>query len=280
MTRYLPRHARATGAPGPSLSSTSTPAGASAAPASRRALLRGGAMGASALTVGGLATAPALAATVPSGIPGQDVSTYQGTVDWKAQMAKGSRFAFIKATEGNTWHSSTFNQQYSSATKTGIIRGAYHFARPDSGGPERQVEAFLNGGGGWTSDGRTLPGMLDMESVSGVPANFGHTKTELRRWISGFISAYQAAVGRRPIVYTNAHWWDTNVGDFAPAHTPLQIAYYSSKRPTDMPGRWWASDMWQFSDSGPFAGDSSVFQGTESAFRSFVADKDYSPRGI
>ncbi|MFE5774874.1 MULTISPECIES: GH25 family lysozyme [Brachybacterium] len=277
MTRYLPRHARAAGATGPS---RPLPTSDSRHPASRRALLRGGAVGVSALTVGGLATAPALAASIPAGIPGQDVSTYQGSVDWKAQMSKGSRYAFIKATEGNTWHSSTFSQQYSSATKAGIIRGAYHFARPDSGGPEKQVDAFLNGGGGWSADGRTLPGMLDLESVSGVPANFGLSQKEMQTWISGFISAYRSAVGRRPMIYTNANWWDKYVGDFAPAHTPMQIAYYSSKKPTNLPGRWWDWDMWQFSDSAPFAGDSSVFQGSESAFTSFVSDKDYAPRGI
>jgi GH25 family lysozyme M1 (1,4-beta-N-acetylmuramidase) len=291
VSRYVPRHARATGAPGPSRPDSDRPASAaddvpssssassgSRGSASRRSLLRGGAVGVSALTVGGLSMTPALAA--PAGIPGQDVSSYQGRIDWKAQMAEGSRYAFIKATEGRTWHSDTFNQQYTSASSAGIIRGAYHFGRPDSGDPETQCEAFLNGGGGWSDDGRTLPGMLDMESVDGVPADFGLSQQELRSWISGFIASYRKAVGRRPMVYTNAHWWDTVVGDYAPAHTPLQIARYSSSKPTDLPGRWWDWDMWQHSASGPFAGDSSVFQGGESSFTSFVGDAGYTPRGI
>ncbi|PWH05722.1 lysozyme [Brachybacterium endophyticum] len=286
MSRYVPRHARATGAPGPSfLSRRSTPRNlrsdeSGSGASSRRALLRGGAVGVSALTIGGLASAPASAASIPAGIPGQDVSTYQGSVDWAAQKAAGSRYVFIKATEGATWRSSTFNQQYRSATSAGLIRGAYHFARPDSGDPEGQCEAFLNGGGGWSADGQTLPGLLDMEAVSGVPNDFGLSQQQLRDWISGFIAAYKAETGRRPMVYTNANWWDEVVGDFAPSNTPLQVAYYSSSRPSKMPGRWWDWDMWQFSDSGPFAGDSSVFQGTESEFEAFVGDAGYSPRGI
>jgi len=34
----------------------------------------------------------------PKGI---DVSSYQGSVDWNAAIAKGVSFAYIKATEGN-----------------------------------------------------------------------------------------------------------------------------------------------------------------------------------
>src|SRR5437867_11770370 len=36
----------------------------------------------------------------PAGLPGLDVSSWQGDVDWVAIAANGGRFAYIKATEG------------------------------------------------------------------------------------------------------------------------------------------------------------------------------------
>ena len=56
-----------------------------------------------------------------------------------------------------------FSSQYTGAAKAGLIRGAYHFARPDSSSGAAQAKYFASNGGGWTSDGITLPGALDIE---------------------------------------------------------------------------------------------------------------------
>ena len=78
MSSYRPRH-------------LAPPAEAAdpASGASRRSVLRGGALGAMALGTGTAAlAAPAAQA---AGIYGQDVSGWQGEVDWAAQAAAGSR---------------------------------------------------------------------------------------------------------------------------------------------------------------------------------------------
>jgi hypothetical protein len=44
-----------------------------------------------------------------------------------------------------------------------MIRGAYHFARPHTTSGVIQAEYFVDHGGGWSGDGTTLPGALDIE---------------------------------------------------------------------------------------------------------------------
>ena len=59
-----------------------------------------------------------------------------------------------------------FSANYVGATNAGLIRGAYHFAHPDSSSGATQAKYFLAHGGGWSSDGITLPGALDIECES------------------------------------------------------------------------------------------------------------------
>jgi GH25 family lysozyme M1 (1,4-beta-N-acetylmuramidase) len=56
-----------------------------------------------------------------------------------------------------------FNHNYIGATDNKIIRGAYHFAHPDTSTGAAQAEYFLAHGGGWSADGITLPGAIDLE---------------------------------------------------------------------------------------------------------------------
>lgn len=59
-----------------------------------------------------------------------------------------------------------FSNNYVAATNAGIIRGGYHFAHPDASSGATQAQYFLAHGGGWSSDGITLPGALDIECTS------------------------------------------------------------------------------------------------------------------
>ncbi|EWS82754.1 GH25 family lysozyme [Brachybacterium phenoliresistens] len=276
MSPYRPRHRRT---PEPPQTSSTAPGGGH----TRRHLLRAGAFGASAAVgIPALAAAPSAMAegVVHQEIHGQDVSSWQGDVDWGRQWELGSRFAWVKATEGNTWKSPTFSSQYRGADRVGMPRGGYHFARPDTGDPITQCDAFLDGGGGWTPDGRTLPGMVDFETSPGRPANYGLSRSDLRSWISQFSSHYRENTGRRPVIYTNAHWWNDNVGSWTPRNSPLHIANYSYDPIASLPGRWWGWELWQYSPSGPFAGDSNVWYSGEDDFARFVAEVDYGANGI
>ncbi|XTR52900.1 GH25 family lysozyme [Pseudarthrobacter sp. So.54] len=97
------------------------------------------------------------------GVQGLDVSYYQAGVNWQQQWTMGARFAYIKATEGNYYSNAVFGAQYRGSRDVGMIRGAYHYANPAASSGADQAKIFVQGGGGWTADGYTLPPVLDFE---------------------------------------------------------------------------------------------------------------------
>ena len=73
---------------------------------------------------------------------GIDVSHYQGKVDWTKVAASGITFACAKATEGTTYVDDTFATNWGGMHKAGLIRCAYHFARPGDS-PVDQAQHFV-----------------------------------------------------------------------------------------------------------------------------------------
>jgi len=163
----------------------------------RKRLLTGvGALiSAAALTVG-VVTFAAPAGAV-AGIPGMDVSGYQGNVNWTAAWNNGARFAYVKATEGTSYTNPYFAQQYNGSYNVGMIRGAYHFARPNVSGGATQADYFVAHGGGWSGDGKTLPGALDIEwNPYAGGTCYGLSTTGMVAWIKAFSDEYHARTTR------------------------------------------------------------------------------------
>lgn len=67
------------------------------------------------------------------------------------------------------------NQWCSGATNAGLIRGAYHFAHPDTSTGAAQATFFAAHGGGWSADGITLPGAIDLEGAHTFKHILWHT---------------------------------------------------------------------------------------------------------
>jgi GH25 family lysozyme M1 (1,4-beta-N-acetylmuramidase) len=223
-----------------------------------------------ALTLTGLVAAQPAQAV--DSVAGLDVSAYQGNVDWSTAYANGARFAYIKATEGTTYTNSYFAQQYNGSYGAGMIRGAYHFALPNNSGGAAQADFFVDNGGGWSADGQTLPGALDIEynPYSGGTC-YGLTQADMVAWIQAFSSEYQARTGRYPTIYSTTDWWTTCTGNssaFA-ANSPLWIARYSSSAGT-LPAGWGYYTFWQNSDSGTFPGDQDQFNGAYSQLQAIA----------
>ncbi|TFK37987.1 glycoside hydrolase family 25 protein [Crucibulum laeve] len=201
----------------------------------------------------------------PQGI---DVSGFQPSVNWATVKANGLSFAFIKATEGTTFISSTFSSQYVGATNAGFIRGAYHFAHPDSSSGAAQANFFLAHGGGWSGDGITLPGVLDIEYNPNGAECYGLSAAAMVNWISDFSNTYHAATTRYVrslnghLIYTTTDWWTTCTGNSAAFanNNPLWIARYASAIGT-LPAGWPFATFWQYADSGPNPGDQDLFNG-------------------
>ncbi|KXN82457.1 Lysozyme M1 [Leucoagaricus sp. SymC.cos] len=179
------------------------------------------------------ALALALPAMVSAANPkGIDVSGYQPSVNWNTVKANGGTFAYIKATEGTGYKNPSFSSQYMhvGATNAGFIRGSYHFARPDISSGATQANYFLANGGGWSADGITLPGALDIEYNPYGATCYGLSTSAMVAWIKDFSNTYHSKTGRYPVIYTTTDWWKTctsNASGFQ-NDNPLWIARYSS----------------------------------------------------
>ncbi|KAI6149262.1 glycoside hydrolase family 25 protein [Pisolithus tinctorius] len=201
----------------------------------------------------------------PQGI---DVSDYQPNIDWTTVVNNGIVFVYIKATEGTSYISPSFSSQYTGATNAGLIRGGYHFAHPDKSSGATQANYFLAHGGGWSADGITLPGALDIEYNPNGAECYGLTASEMITWIKDFSNTYHAATSRYPVIYTTMDWWSTCTGNSASfaSDNPLWIADWSSTLGT-LPAGWAYTSFWQYADSGPNPGDADLWNGDVSGLQ-------------
>ncbi|MFB9734217.1 lysozyme [Streptomyces thermocoprophilus] len=197
-------------------------------------------------------------------IEGVDVASYQRDVDWATLWNSGTRWAYAKATEGTYYTNPYFAQQYNGSYTTGMIRGAYHFATPDTTSGATQADYFVDRGGGWSGDGRTLPGALDIEWNPYGDACYGKSQSGMVSWIRDFLDRYKARTGRAAVIYTATSWWTQCTGNYSGfgASNPLWIARYAST-PGTLPAGWATHTMWQYTSTGATVGDHDRFNGTQ-----------------
>ncbi|HEX7306636.1 GH25 family lysozyme [Lentzea sp.] len=202
-------------------------------------------------------------------VNGIDVSSHDHdgkTLNWADRRAAGEEFAFVKATEGTSYVNPYFGQDNQGAKAAGLYVGAYAFGRPDLGNPAGQANHFADNLQ-WSTDGRTLPPFLDLEwpYLSGTPDCYGLSQSEMRSWISTFLTTVQARIGRTPMIYTNVNWWNPCTGSSgAFSGYPLDISSCGSTPPS-VPG--WGSNwtFWQYDIDACKRGaahDSMVFNGS------------------
>lgn len=217
------------------------------------------------------------------GILGQDVSGWQTGVNWAAQYAAGSRFAYIKASEGTYYTSSQFASQYNGSYAAGLIRGAYHFATPNTTDGATQARFFAANGGGWSPDGHTLPPLLDIEyATDGSGTCWGLTTGQMTQWISSFVTTMRALTGVNPAIYSTTNWWNQCTGSSNTFGAyPLFVARYGTSTPGALPASWLDWAMWQFADAGTFAGDQDIFNGTQTQLVQFaLGAQNHPPIGV
>jgi GH25 family lysozyme M1 (1,4-beta-N-acetylmuramidase) len=199
-----------------------------------------------------------------AGLPGLDVSSHQGNVNWTTVKNNGAKFAYVKATEGTSYTNPYFSQQYVGSYNVGLIRGAYHFATPNTSGGAAQADYFAAHGGAWSADHHTLPGALDIEYNPYGATCYGLSQASMRSWIHAFVNEYHAKTGRWAVIYSTLDWWTSCTGNsdttFA-QNDPLWIARYSSSAGT-LPAGYGAYTIWQYASSGTFPGDQDTFNGS------------------
>jgi GH25 family lysozyme M1 (1,4-beta-N-acetylmuramidase) len=194
----------------------------------------------------------------PVGYPvgGIDLSSHdhgQYTMAWRTEVAAGSEFVYIKATEGSTYVNPNFAADYIAARTAHRYVGAYVFARPDRGNPVGQAEHFLRNAR-FTRDAKTLVPFVDLEwPYGGIRLNacYNLTPAQMRAWIRAFIGRIEAGIGRKPMIYTNTYWWNPCTGnDPSFGDHPLDIANYTKRAPT-LPAGWSTFALWQYVPGNP-----------------------------
>ncbi|MCW2686411.1 MAG: hydrolase [Mycobacterium sp.] len=193
---------------------------------------------------------------------GHDVSGHQGLVNWPQAAGAGARFTYVKATEGTGYVNPQFAQQYDGAHANGLIRGAYHFARPDVSSGAAQAEYFIAHGGDWRRDGTTLPGALDVEYNPYGDACYGKNQADMTAWIADFTRTYLAKMRRSALIYTSTSWWKRCTGNTAAFgdSDPLWLARYAPAV-GELPAGWQKQSIWQFAASGGLPGDQNYYNG-------------------
>ena len=199
-------------------------------------------------------------------IHGIDVSRYQDRIDWERvkKMQVGNtklHFVFIKATEGTNLVDSQFERNWVHASKQKMVRGAYHFFRPNFS-PKDQAILFakmvkLSAG--------DLPPVVDIEEECGM------TVEQVRKYTKQFLEMLKLRYGVKPILYTNQDFYKrhfANQADFD--GYPLWIAHYHVNELELPDDRDWR--FWQHSDRGNVNGinsdvDFNVFEGDSAEFQ-------------
>lgn len=221
---------------------------------------------------------------------GIDISSYQGTIDWPTVKSSGISFASMKATEGTNITDNMFSTNWANAKAAGILRGAYHFARPSESSAQTQASHFLNvvdAAGGETE----LPAILDVED------NGGLSNQALSDWIQAWVNAVHTATHKMPLIYTYPYFASTHLTS-ALSSIPIWIAEYGVSQPQDVNG-WTSWTFWQYSDTGSVPGisgnvDLDVYAGSEAQlndaynpqqktynqFHVFVLDHPYLAIGV
>lgn len=197
-------------------------------------------------------------------IQGIDVSRWQDEIDWDKVKDAGTRFAFIKATEGGDHLDPNFRRNWDGAKKAGVPRGAYHFVwwcRP----AKDQVRWFKRH---IPRDPDALPPVLDVEWQNGSQCTRKVSREDALAKIRTMLAALQAHTGKKPIIYTDINFHeDILEGEFndypywlRSTAAPLKHRYARTK---------W--EFWQFTTTGRVPGitgdvDRNAFFGSESEF--------------
>ena len=134
---------------------------------------------------------------------GIDVSEYQGKISWSyvdtIEKKYPLHFVFIRATVGKDRKDRQFDTNWLGAKENKMIRGAYHYYRPNENSLE-QAELFITTVRLQKGD---LPPVLDIEKL---PKNqsIANLKLGLKRWLK----AVEAHYGVKPIIYTGERYYD------------------------------------------------------------------------
>ncbi|MEZ7514276.1 glycoside hydrolase family 25 protein [Flavobacterium frigidarium] len=175
---------------------------------------------------------------------GIDVSEYQGNIKWEdlgsIEETYAINFVFIRATVGSDCPDRKFSKNWLEAKENKIIRGAYHYYRPNENSLD-QAELFIKNVRLSKGD---LPPVLDIEQL---PKNqsIRQLKVGLRKWLQAIEDHYKV----RPIIYTGEKYYDSFLKEEFSDYL-FWIANYNFYR-EKIQDNWL---FWQFTEKGSLPG--------------------------
>ena len=175
---------------------------------------------------------------------GLDVSEFQGKIDWTLvetiEENYPLEFVFIRATAGNDRVDGQFEENWLGAKNRKIIRGAYHYYRPNENSLE-QAKLFIKTVHLHKGD---LPPVLDIEKLP-KGQSLDSLKIGLRRWLNAVEAHYKV----KPIIYTGEKYYDDFLKDDFSDYL-FWIANYNFYR--EKIGEDWL--FWQFTEKASVPG--------------------------
>ena len=187
---------------------------------------------------------------------GFDVSEYQSEIDWEQtyhiEEAFELSFVFIRATAGKDKIDSRFKENWNGAKARQLIRGAYHYYRPNENSKE-QARNFIKN---VTLQKGDLPPVLDIEKLP-KKQSVECLKIGLRNWLTAIEKHYKV----KPIIYSGeSYYTDFLKEEFS--EYPLWIANYNFWR-NELEADW---HFWQFTEKAKIEGieypiDLNIFNG-------------------
>ncbi|WP_314243647.1 GH25 family lysozyme [Empedobacter tilapiae] len=189
---------------------------------------------------------------------GVDVSHYQGKIDWTKMHTiyhlYPINFAFIRSTMGTTSIDDTFEDNWKGAKENNILRGAYHFYRPDENST-LQAENFIKK---VKLENGDLPPVLDIETLPRT-----QSMERLVEGIKNWCKIIEDHYDIKPIIYTSDKYFE----DYLQNHFEGYIIWIANYNfwVQEMKGHW---DFWQFTEKATIEGverykiDVNIYNGT------------------
>lgn len=188
---------------------------------------------------------------------------YSGTPEADVVKALASDFVIVKASEGATYVNPKHDEHVQRTRTAGKLVGHYHYARPESNGPDTEARSFLRAA-------KALPGdvvVLDFEPPQILPV--------YPAWVLGFADVVTSTTGAPCWLYTNQSQGRALMSLSTPeqrvqlALMPLWKAYYQTAVGDLMGWPTWA--CWQRTST-PM--DADVFNGDAALWRSLGVPGD------
>ena len=199
---------------------------------------------------------------------GIDVSQYQGEINWNVIDSVENKFplhfVFIRATAGSNKVDSQFKTNWKSTKNHHLIRGAYHYYRPNENSLQ-QADNFIKTVQLQKGD---LPPILDIEQM---PKNqsIAKLKVGLQRWLDIVEAHYKI----KPIIYTGERYYEDFLKEEFSEYS-FWIANYNFFE-ENIKDDWL---FWQFTEKASVVGiyenvDLNIFNGTPIMLKQFTKSK-------